>query len=57
MIYLCINLYKSVTKVGNYFQMCKKKLIFFRKYLHFLPFCCLLGSFSLYLSYLTYCFR
>ena len=31
MIYLCINLYKSVTKVGNYFQFCKKILIFFFK--------------------------
>ena len=43
MIYLCINLYKSVTKVGNYFQLCKKILIFFSKYHHFLPKYCLLG--------------
>ena len=37
MIYLCINLYKSVTKVGIYFQFCKKILIFFSKYCNFLP--------------------
>ena len=43
MIYLCINLYKSVTKVGIYFQLCKKILIFFSKYHHFLPKYCLLG--------------
>ena len=36
MIYLCINLYKSVTKVGIYFQFCKKNLIFFSKYANFL---------------------
>ena len=47
MIYLCINLYKSVTKVGNYFQFCKKILIFFSKYHHFLRYFCLLGIFSL----------
>jgi hypothetical protein len=29
MIYLCINLYKSLTKVDNYFVLCKKFLIFF----------------------------
>ena len=47
MIYLCINLYKSVTKVGNYFQLCKKILIFFSKYHHFLRYFCLLGIFFL----------
>ena len=36
MIYLCINLYKSVTKVGNYFLFCKKILIFFSKNRNFL---------------------
>ena len=37
MIYLCINLYKSVTKVGIYFLFCKKFLIFFSKNCFFLP--------------------
>ena len=36
MIYLCINLYKSVTKVGNIFHFCKKNLIFFSKTSNFL---------------------
>ena len=38
MIYLCINLYKSVTKVDNYFVLCKKFLIFFLKICIFLSF-------------------
>ena len=31
MIYLCINLYKSVTKVGIIFRFCKFFLVFFSK--------------------------
>ena len=38
MIYLCINLYKSVTKVGINFVFCKKNLIFFSKNCNFLLF-------------------
>ena len=38
MIYLCINLYKSETKVGIYFLLCKKILIFFLKICIFLSF-------------------
>ena len=44
MIYLCINLYKSVTKVDNYFVLCKKFLIFFLKICIFLSFSHKIGS-------------
>ena len=39
-----MNLYKSVTKVCNNFQLCKKNLIFFIKNLIFLSFCPILGT-------------
>ena len=58
MIYLCINLYKSVTKVGIYFQLCKNFLIFFSKSCNFLPYFFVFGIFSLEFPYflLVLCF-
>ena len=47
MIYLCINLYKSVTKVGIIFYLCKKNLIFFKKNINFLSKSSFSGNFCI----------
>ena len=57
MIYLCINLYKSVTKVGIIFRFCKFFLVFFSKTLKILltfgHFCHFRSNFPHFFDFLT----
>ena len=46
-----MHLYKSVTKVGIIFQLCKKNLIFFIKNLVFLFFCPIFGLPEVFFAY------